>query len=87
MPAMIELDGTHNKGKLGANALLGVSLANAHAMAAHEGRPLWARLAQSEELPAAGADDEHHQRRRTCEQQRRHAGIHDSAVGGSAHFQ
>jgi enolase len=48
--AMIELDGTHNKGKLGANALLGVSLANAHAMAAHEGRPLWARLAQSDEL-------------------------------------
>ena len=47
---MIELDGSPNKGKLGANALLGVSLAAAHAMAAHEGRPLWARLAQSDSL-------------------------------------
>ena len=42
---LIELDGTPNKSALGANALLGVSLAAAHAMAAHEGRPLWARLA------------------------------------------
>jgi enolase len=47
---LIELDGTANKANLGANALLGVSLAAAHAMAAHEGRPLWARLAQSEML-------------------------------------
>jgi enolase len=46
---MIELDGTHNKGRLGANALLGVSLAAAHAMAAEEGRPLWQRLAQGRE--------------------------------------
>jgi enolase len=42
---LIELDGSPNKGVLGANALLGVSLAAAHAMAAHEGRPLWQRLA------------------------------------------
>ena len=28
---MIELDGTENKGKLGANAILGVSMAVAHA--------------------------------------------------------
>ncbi|MGD2129367.1 MAG: phosphopyruvate hydratase [Lysobacterales bacterium] len=47
---LIELDGTPNKSALGANALLGVSLAAAHAMAAEEKRPLWARLAQSEEL-------------------------------------
>jgi len=47
---LIELDGSPNKGRLGANALLGVSLAAAHAMAAHEGRPLWARLAQDENL-------------------------------------
>lgn len=47
---LIELDGTHNKANLGANALLGVSLAAAHAMAAHEGQPLWARLAQSDDL-------------------------------------
>ena len=31
---LIDLDGTENKGRLGANALLGVSMANAHAMAA-----------------------------------------------------
>ncbi len=42
--ALIALDGTPNKGRLGANALLGVSLAVAHAMAAEEGKPLWARL-------------------------------------------
>jgi len=47
---LIQLDGTENKSRLGANALLGVSLAAAHAMAAHEGHPLWARLAQSDAL-------------------------------------
>ncbi|MBT8048629.1 MAG: phosphopyruvate hydratase [Xanthomonadales bacterium] len=47
---LIELDGSPNKANLGANALLGVSLAAAHAMAAHENRPLWARLAQGENL-------------------------------------
>jgi enolase len=47
---LIELDGSPNKANLGANALLGVSLAAAHAMAAEEGRPLWARLAQTDDL-------------------------------------
>jgi len=42
---LIALDGTPNKGKLGANALLGVSLANAHAVAAARGVPLWKLLA------------------------------------------
>jgi enolase len=42
---LINLDGTENKGRLGANALLGVSLANAHAMAASKKMPLWAHLA------------------------------------------
>src|SRR5262249_4198488 len=36
---LIDLDGTPNKGKLGANALLGVSLANAHALAYDRGVP------------------------------------------------
>src|SRR5437660_12468818 len=35
--ALIELDGTPNKSRLGANAILGVSLAAAHAQAAEEG--------------------------------------------------
>jgi enolase len=38
---MIELDGTPNKGKLGANAILGVSLAIAKAAAAYSGMPLY----------------------------------------------
>ena len=39
--AMIELDGTHNKGRLGANAILGVSLATAKAAAESVGLPLY----------------------------------------------
>ena len=42
--AMIELDGTPNKGRLGANALLGVSLAAARASAAENGLPLYRYL-------------------------------------------
>ena len=38
---IIELDGTKNKGKLGANAILGVSLAFSHAAAKSEGKPLY----------------------------------------------
>jgi enolase len=43
--ALIALDGTENKAKLGANALLAVSMANAHAVAAARGLPLWRHLA------------------------------------------
>jgi len=42
--AMIELDGTPSKGRLGANAILGVSLAAAKAAAAEAGLPLWRYL-------------------------------------------
>ncbi|MFN2612288.1 MAG: phosphopyruvate hydratase [Solirubrobacterales bacterium] len=42
--AMIELDGTPNKGRLGANAILGVSLAAAKAAAAENDQPLFAYL-------------------------------------------
>jgi len=41
---LIDLDGTPNKSRLGANAILGVSLAAAHAAAAHENVPLWRHL-------------------------------------------
>mgnify|MGYP001315924537 CR=1 FL=1 len=44
--ALLELDGTPNKASLGANAILGVSLATAHAAARQLGRPLFAHLAQ-----------------------------------------
>src|SRR5579863_1438505 len=42
--ALIALDGTENKSKLGANAMLGVSLAAAHAAAAARGLPLYRYL-------------------------------------------
>jgi enolase len=42
--ALIDLDGTANKSRLGANAILGVSLASAHAQAAEEGLALWRYL-------------------------------------------
>ena len=42
---LIALDGTPNKSRLGANALLGVSLANAHAIAESRNEPLWKHLA------------------------------------------
>ena len=42
--AMLELDGTDNKSKLGANGILAVSMAAAHAAAADEGLPLYRYL-------------------------------------------
>ena len=41
---LIDLDGTDNKSRLGANAILGVSLAFAKARAAAAGVPLWRHL-------------------------------------------
>ncbi len=43
--AMIDLDGTPNKGRLGANGILGISLAAARAAATSAGQPLFAHLA------------------------------------------
>ena len=47
---LIGLDGTENKARLGANALLAVSLANAHALAASKKMPLWQHLANGAEV-------------------------------------
>ena len=52
---MIELDGTPNKGRLGANAILGVSLATARAAAAEAGQPLYDYFAEL--YAATGAKD------------------------------
>jgi enolase len=49
--AMIELDGSPNKARLGANAILAVSLAAAQAAAAEKGVPLFRRLGKSSVLP------------------------------------
>jgi enolase len=45
---LLELDGTPNKGRLGANAILGVSLAAAKAAAGEDGTPLYRRLGGEE---------------------------------------
>jgi len=47
---MLQLDGTSNKGKLGANALLGISLANAHAVANDKRIPLYQSIATVDEF-------------------------------------
>ncbi len=50
--AMISLDGTPNKSRLGANALVGVSMALARALAASSGTPLWRWLTPPEVVPS-----------------------------------
>ncbi len=46
--SLVDLDGTPNKAKLGANAILGVSLAVAHALAREKGVPFYAYLEERE---------------------------------------
>ena len=49
--ALIELDGTENKARLGANAIVGVSMAAARVLAAASGVPLWRALNPSGVTP------------------------------------
>jgi enolase len=53
--AMIALDGTPTKSRLGANALLGVSMAAMKANAARDGQPLYAHIAALAGTPSAGS--------------------------------
>ncbi len=77
---LIELDGTPTKSRLGANALLGVSMAAAHASAAEAKTPLYVHLAQGTgERWLPGSDDEHPQRRGARRLERRCAGVHGHA--------
>ena len=48
--AVIDLDGTPNKGRLGANATVGVSMAAARAMSLQDGQPLYRWLAADQSL-------------------------------------
>lgn len=48
--ALIALDGTSNKRRLGGNAIIAASMAVLHAAAAHERTPLWRHLAGSENV-------------------------------------
>ncbi len=76
---MIDLDGTPNKERLGANAILGVSLAVARAAADSVG-PAAVPLRRRPQRPhAARPDDEHPQRRVARRLRRRHPGVHDRA--------
>ena len=50
---MIELDGTKTKSKLGANAILAVSMANLKAEALYEGMPLYKYIGNGSQLPIA----------------------------------
>jgi len=47
---MIDLDGTDNKGRLGANAILGLSMATAHAAAQEQAMPLYEYLGEEEDF-------------------------------------
>ena len=49
--AMINLDGTETKSNLGANAILGVSMAALHAAAQYKGLPLYKYIGNGHELP------------------------------------
>ena len=80
---MLELDGTANKGNLGANAILGVSLACAKAAAESTELTLYSYIGGANAHAAAGADDEHPQRRCARGQQRRPAGVHGHAGRGA----
>ena len=81
---MIEADGTPNKSKFGANAILAVSMAAARAAAAAVGQPLYKYLAQYSSDPSAQhasrPDDEYSQWRRARRQFRGRAGIHGHAA-------
>ena len=76
---LIDLDGTPDKSRLGANAILGVSLAVAKAAAESAELDLFRYLGGPERAHPAGADDEHPQRRRARRQRRRRPGVHDRA--------
>jgi enolase len=66
---LIDLDGTDNKSRLGANAMLAVSMAVARAAAEEAGLPLYRYFGGSGGHANACAHDERHQRRRTRQQQ------------------
>ncbi len=86
---MIALDGTPNKARLGANALLGVSLATATRGRGRDRAAALPLCRRHRRAHAAGADDEYRQWRRACRQPDRLPGIHGDAgrrvvVRGSA---
>ena len=80
--AMRDLDGTPNKGRLGANGIIGVSIATYRAYAASAGVPLWtvADPGRGDPVPA-GAAFQRRQRRCARPEQPGLPGIHDRPAG------
>ena len=78
--ALIELDGTPDKSRLGANAILGVSLAARSRAGRRGGHDAVALSGRRHGAGAAGADDERAQRRRARRQQSRLPGVHGRAL-------
>ena len=76
---LLDLDGTPDKSRLGANAILGVSLAVAKAAADSAGAAAVPLPRRPQRAHPAGADDEHRQRRRARRHRRRRPGVHDRA--------
>ena len=78
---LIELDGTPNKGKLGANAILGVSLAVAKAAAEYVGLPLYQYLGgiNAKDLPVPMMNIINGGKH--ADNNRGHPGVHDHAGG------
>ena len=76
---LIELDGTENKSRLGANAVLAVSMAVAKGAAEESGLAALPLPRRRRRDADAGADDERDQRRRARQQQPRLPGIHGRA--------
>ena len=72
-----------NKGKVGANAMLGVSMAAARAAAARARAAALQVPRRAGRARAAGAADEHHQRRRPRRQLARLPGVHDRPEGAA----
>ena len=73
--ALIALDGTPNKARLGGNATIAVSMACLHATAAAHGEPLWRYLAQGAAGALAAARDPDLRRRRARRPPHRHPGL------------
>ena len=78
---LIELDGTENKARLGANAMLAVSLAVAKAAAEESGLPLYRYLGGAGRMQLPVPLDERDQRRRARQQQPGSAGVHGHPGG------
>ena len=74
---MIDLDGTKTKSNLGANAILGVSLAVAKAAASYHGLPLYRYIGGANAVTLAGSNDEYHQWRISFRCSNSFPGIHD----------